>query len=543
MTERNLGNSFSWWIGEVVNVKDPDQSGRVQVRVYGRHDDKTNIKDDDLPWAMPLQPVTSAALGKIGSSPLGLLKGSKIVGYWADADQQYPIIMGSFGKAGDPKPGGSVSDGVPEIDKDTGSIPTGATNQSDPVPRNPYSKLNSNRITINDINNGLKLVDKVSRSTGIINNKEVDKKLKEPTIPTVASVAKGATTHILDAVKQVDPSALSSSLPNMVPNFNNVRNILSITSPAGLTKMLSGSIGKMVGTLIGQYGLSNVAGMMKGALSGLDPNIQKALKLGLTVAYASYVDNGHRPTPYAPPPITYPTTTSKRPPSNLVFMEAPDLSIEQYYTIDQDPYPGYIEWLSPTQTKIYTLRGAQPHYSSATEHLEAMALDSMLKAVAPSVAKGSIQTTVLAGALAGGLSLLKSEGLSKVLGKGVDPGTLLSLATKLLPGGLGGAINSVVGGHLPKSVLSSSMSTTLSGFTKGQAMLAAKKQNMTAALKPTAAQDDASLKAQEDKLTAGLSAEDKASVLNGGLTTAEKAQVQQSQIDATHGVDRPVIRG
>ena len=105
MTERNLGASFSHWIGEVTNVKDPDQSGRVQVRIIGKHDDKTNIKDEHLPWALPLQPVTSAAFGKIGTAPVGLVKGSMVSGYFMDKDQQYAVIMGSFGKAGDPAEG------------------------------------------------------------------------------------------------------------------------------------------------------------------------------------------------------------------------------------------------------------------------------------------------------------------------------------------------------------------------------------------------------------------------------------------------------
>jgi len=546
MTERDLGNSFSWWIGEVVNVKDPDQSGRVQVRVFGRYDDKENVKDDQLPWAMPLQPVTSAALGKIGTAPLGLLKGSKVVGFWADRDQQYPIIMGSFGKAGDPVSDPSTTDGIPEINKDTGSIPTAATNQSPPVMKNPYSKLYDGRITINDINNGIKSVESVKKSEGIVNNTEVDKKLKEPSIPTIASAAKGAGTHVLDLVKQVDPSSLSASLPNMVSNFSNVKNILNITSPAGLTNMLSGSISGLVGSLGSQFGLSNVVGQLSGllksgGLSGLDPNIQRALKIGLTSAISAAVSNGNKPVPHYVPPATQQTLNSRRPPVNLVVTSPPDLYIQQYYTVDQDPYPGYIEWQGPSTSKVYTLRGTEPHYTSPTDHLQGMAIASMASKLGSALASGNLSASTLTSALGGGMDLLKSEGLSKVLGSGVNPGSLLSLATKLLPGGLGGSINGVVGGHLPQSVLSGSMSQTLSGFTQGQALLAAKKSSMSAALKPTPDQEDAALKAQEDKLTAGLSAADKASVLNGGLTTAEKAAIQQQQIEQTFGPN--IIKG
>ena len=192
MTERNLGNSFSWWIGKVVNVNDPDKSGRVQIRAYGRHDDKINIPDDSLPWALPLQSVNSAALGKVGISPLGLLKGSRVVGIWMDEDQQYPIVLGSFGKAGDALAGSTI-DGAEDVDLDTGSIPSAASptsNADTSTPRNPYSLLNDSRVTVTDINSGAVNVDSVSRALGTINHLEVDKLLAEPNRVTLAGLNK-----------------------------------------------------------------------------------------------------------------------------------------------------------------------------------------------------------------------------------------------------------------------------------------------------------------------------------------------------------------
>lgn len=128
MTERNVGSSFTWWVGKVVDVYDPDQAGRVRVRVFGHHDDETNIKDEDLPWALPLQDITSAALGKVGTSPLGLLVGSKVVGFWLDRDYQYPVVMGSFGKAGTPKNNNTTVGGNEEIDINKSDYPSAMQN-------------------------------------------------------------------------------------------------------------------------------------------------------------------------------------------------------------------------------------------------------------------------------------------------------------------------------------------------------------------------------------------------------------------------------
>jgi len=89
------------YVAEVRNIKDDKtKSGRVQIRKYGHHDDEENIKDADLPWALPLQPVTSAATNKIGIIPTGLMVGSRvIVGYLEnDTAEQYPIILGSFAR-------------------------------------------------------------------------------------------------------------------------------------------------------------------------------------------------------------------------------------------------------------------------------------------------------------------------------------------------------------------------------------------------------------------------------------------------------------
>lgn len=88
-------------IAEVRNFEgDPTKSGRAQVRIYNDNNDEQHIKDEDLPWAMVLQPVHSAATAKVGISPSGLLVGSRVlITYLAeDTAEQYPIILGSLGR-------------------------------------------------------------------------------------------------------------------------------------------------------------------------------------------------------------------------------------------------------------------------------------------------------------------------------------------------------------------------------------------------------------------------------------------------------------
>ena len=304
MTERNFGQTFSWWVAEVVNVKDPDESGRVQVRVMGRHDDDQNIPDEDLPWALPLQSVTSAAFRKIGTAPVGMVKGTKVVGFWADLDQQYPIIIGTFGKAG-PLKEGTNTDGIPEIEFEKGSMPAPAQN-ADAEPYNPYTKLaTKDKVPIKDIDSGViagylqakKDLETVKNSTNIFAvtaaQNRLDELIKEqekksPDIPkqtgvigtekskelnkdakkaTTASVDRDSKSDIIEVVKQADPSSKSATLPNMLNNYTTVRGIMTLTSPAGVANMLGGALSQGLQQLVGQLGIGPVLGPIIGALN------------------------------------------------------------------------------------------------------------------------------------------------------------------------------------------------------------------------------------------------------------------------------------
>jgi hypothetical protein len=95
---KNLGEEFVWWYGVVEDRADPLELGRVRVRCYGWHtDDLKELPTKDLPWAQPIQPITSAANSGIGRSATGLLEGTWVVGFFADGKEaQRPVIMGSL---------------------------------------------------------------------------------------------------------------------------------------------------------------------------------------------------------------------------------------------------------------------------------------------------------------------------------------------------------------------------------------------------------------------------------------------------------------
>ena len=91
-------DGFNWWIGVVEDRMDPEKMGRCRVRIYGYHtDSKVILPTKDLPWATPIQPITSAAISGIGSSPLGPVEGTWVIGFFLDGeDMQQPAIFGTI---------------------------------------------------------------------------------------------------------------------------------------------------------------------------------------------------------------------------------------------------------------------------------------------------------------------------------------------------------------------------------------------------------------------------------------------------------------
>jgi hypothetical protein len=94
-----MNTNMVWFQGVVEDRNDPLQLGRVKIRCVGYHtDDKTELPTEDLPWATPVQPITSAAMSGIGTTPVGPVEGSWVVGFFRDGTQtQLPVFFGTLG--------------------------------------------------------------------------------------------------------------------------------------------------------------------------------------------------------------------------------------------------------------------------------------------------------------------------------------------------------------------------------------------------------------------------------------------------------------
>jgi hypothetical protein len=97
LQEDYYGDHFRWFVGIVVNNKDPLKMGRVKVRIRGIHSpDVSQTPTNDLPWAQVVVPSTEGGISGIGKMPQ-LQQGSQVVGFFIDGiSSQLPIVMGSL---------------------------------------------------------------------------------------------------------------------------------------------------------------------------------------------------------------------------------------------------------------------------------------------------------------------------------------------------------------------------------------------------------------------------------------------------------------
>ena len=145
---------FQWFVGVVEDRNDPQKVGRVRVRCLGYHTpDKGKLPTADLPWAGVMNPITSATVSGVGQTPLGMVEGTWVIGFFVDGeDAQQPCIIGTL-------------PGVPN------KLPAGLGFE-DPNKNYPkYKETDVNRLAVADENNphSTLTLRKADRTTNIGN--------------------------------------------------------------------------------------------------------------------------------------------------------------------------------------------------------------------------------------------------------------------------------------------------------------------------------------------------------------------------------------
>tara|TARA_B100000929_G_scaffold236314_1_gene192992 strand:- start:652 stop:2658 length:2007 start_codon:yes stop_codon:yes gene_type:complete len=207
---------FVWWQGVVEDRHDPLYLGRCKIRVLGWHsENKNDMPTISLPWAYPVAPITSASQTGVGTSPLGPVEGTWVVGFYRDGEAgQEPMFFGTLGgipeldakgvnndgtavggqgfldprlDRGDIEPGADV--GHPEFKDEIGPRTLQYNPASDMVPREPASIIhNANPDPTEDVQ-----TVKISANTTLTEKTEVRSLIgrtgtKSPTPPFTVKV-------------------------------------------------------------------------------------------------------------------------------------------------------------------------------------------------------------------------------------------------------------------------------------------------------------------------------------------------------------------
>ena len=108
-------DGFVWWIGQIAdentwkaniagfpvanNSESPGFAERYKVRIMGYHTAASSeLKDEDLPWATVMYPVTAGGGGRGSSQNANLTQGCFVFGFFLDGEHaQQPVIMGCMG--------------------------------------------------------------------------------------------------------------------------------------------------------------------------------------------------------------------------------------------------------------------------------------------------------------------------------------------------------------------------------------------------------------------------------------------------------------
>lgn len=305
------GGAFEWFIGVVEDRNDPEKLGRLRVRAFGYYDDEA-IPTSDLPWAVPMQPITSSAKGGVGSSPTGIQEGSHVVGFFADGkNAQTPIIMGTLAGA----PGGK-----PDTNNLARGEDLGQTVIAEKVKAVKMSLANSNALsglsaatnmankinsTVKDAKSKLNSVrDQFSNIAGLSNlpfmaglNNISSTMTQIATLPSEAKALQAQVEGEVNAIKgqienlkNLDPEALARQLvQNQVGDVEAaVRAIKSLDFDSVMSSIQSipmaiGQIGRLQDAITNAGNIGKIVTTIQG-LSRSIPNLGSIRALGTTVA-------------------------------------------------------------------------------------------------------------------------------------------------------------------------------------------------------------------------------------------------------------------
>lgn len=242
------------WRGKVINVMDPKKQGRIQVRVFGLHDNETLIPDKDLPWVLPSIPINAGASYRgVSASPVGVIPGSIVDGYFADRQRTILIATGTLQSAGRTKSGETI-DGSYALDPAYNDVTNSARGKD----------LNAAL--------GLKNFPAISQIGAVF-----------PNVSAGVGYHPQRTGNILSLLSSIDPKNMSGVLSGSVTNFIKAQAMTQLGSSLGSLGSITSLVQNLSSLQAGASQISSLRSQLMSStsqVSSIPPQLQSIASLG-----------------------------------------------------------------------------------------------------------------------------------------------------------------------------------------------------------------------------------------------------------------------
>ena len=96
-------DTFTWWVGEVEEIRDPAELGRIKVRILGWYTGNNDgqayfieVPMEIIRWATVLLPCDQPQTKSSGTTT-ELQCGAWVLGFFLDGEEaQLPVVLGAF---------------------------------------------------------------------------------------------------------------------------------------------------------------------------------------------------------------------------------------------------------------------------------------------------------------------------------------------------------------------------------------------------------------------------------------------------------------
>ncbi len=257
-------DGYTWWVGEIEDVRDPSQIGRVKVRILGwytgNNDGQAYLKEvpmEILPWATVLLPCDQPQTKSSGTTT-ELQPGAWVLGFFLDGEEaQLPCVLGAFRgfqqKKADAKT--TIADPKVAIELETNTPHKQGLGGAHAEDGNPFPKVQSTTPATPDGAIEEARGGGINTAEQVVNGNTVTNPIK----PQINAQS------IADGVAGPAGSGFAKDMTRMLTELGEMASAMS-SGPGGFVSVITGN--KMAGDKVREH-LGKTMNFLSGGIAGI----------------------------------------------------------------------------------------------------------------------------------------------------------------------------------------------------------------------------------------------------------------------------------